>query len=125
MTWARMRWRSRGAIPCEPNNRDPLGSAAIISYDKFAHSPASPRRLFAAVWGRDRQHIPGGVRQPLLLPAPIVICPSLFPPQVVIDVVLVAKSAGYSVRDPARSIGEFPGIKEHVFRIVPPHAVHH
>src|SRR4051794_25936360 len=123
MTWAPMRWRSRGAPVCEPNIAT-LGSTAIISYDSLR--PLSlTSTLVRSRWRRHRQHIPRGMRQPLLLPSPIVIGPSLLPPQVVIDVILVAISAGYPVRDPARSIGELPGIKEHVFRIVPPHAVHH
>src|ERR1700739_2767 len=66
-----------------------------------------------------------GRGKPLLLPSPIIVGARLLVCEVVVDIVFVAKAAGDPVRNAPGRIREFPGIEEHVLRIVSPDTVHH
>ena len=55
--------------------------------------------------GGDGQHVPGSVREPLLLTAPVVVGARLLVGQYPVDVVLVVETAGDSIGYSTRSGG--------------------
>ena len=73
--------------------------------------PLSPRR--------SSQQEPGGVRQPLLGPAPVGVLPGLRLGQLEIDAIFVEKAAGDAVDDPAGQVLVLPGVEEEVLGVVP------
>src|ERR1700761_4881318 len=58
--------------------------------------------------------IPGGVRQPLLGPAPVLILPGGGKALVICDTVFVIPGGGNAVDDGSGRIGVLPGAEEHI-----------
>ena len=67
---------------------------------------------------RRGQQVPGGVRQPLLAPAPVVVGASRRMRQVEVDAVRISEARGDAVDDAAGGVGVFVGIEEAVLRVV-------
>ena len=82
-----------------------------------------PRR--GAVPRRHRQQVPGGVRQPLLSPAPVVVGAGHRVGQVEVDAQRVAEAAGDAVHDPARRVRVLVRAEEQVVGVAPAVAVQH
>src|SRR6266542_5647682 len=80
-------------------------------------------QLSSLIANRDREHIPCGVRQPLLAPAPIVIGAGHRDRQVEIYIFIIFEARRDAVDDTARRVLVFPGIEEHIVRVVASHAV--
>src|SRR5262249_54871379 len=103
----------------------PSHCGCCIYFSKTYCCVASVTRLSSLFANRDREHIPCGVRQPLLAPAPIVIGAGHRGRQVEIYVFIILEARRDAVDDAARRVLVFPGIEEHIVRVVASHAVQH
>src|SRR6266545_3406417 len=82
-------------------------------------------QLSSLIANRDREHIPCGVRQPLLAPSFFVFCGGHRDRQVEIYIFIMFEACRDAVDDTARRVLVFPGIEEHIVRVVASHAVQH
>src|SRR5258708_13426338 len=75
--------------------------------------------------GGDSQQVPGGMREPLLGPSPVIIFPGHGIRQIEIDIVLIVQPRSNPIYNPSRRIGIFKSTEEAVGRIVMARTLHH
>src|SRR5258708_10186820 len=75
--------------------------------------------------GGDSQQVPGGMREPLLGPSPVIIFPGHGIRQIEIDIVLIVQPRSNPIYNPSRRIGIFKSTEEAVGRIVMARTLQH
>ena len=90
----------------------------VVLGEHVADDHAAARRAMGRLARGQREQVPGGVGQPLLAPAPVVVAAGHRVREVEIDVLLVAEAGGDAVGDAAGRVGVLERVEEAVLGVM-------